>query len=106
MIFELVLARGSIRVDRRDYVVRVGTPDTDLGSEPSIGSCDTLTGTITLSEEIPPGDFRDEVFGHEVGHAIDEEFDLGLSHPQIGSVGRAFVRIVKDNAKTLLPGTD
>lgn len=88
-----------VRIDRHDYSVVYGDPKRIAGADrEAVGHCDGKKKLITLCPSLKRDEYdRLWVFFHEVGHAWNFEFGVGLTHPQIERLGRVLALFVMDN---------
>lgn len=85
----------NIKIAARD--IRVCQVDHLSDDEARWGDYCARTGTIRIEAGIPD-DMKEGVFWHEVLEALDDIYDLKLSHHRLSVLAVAFHQVLKDNA--------
>jgi hypothetical protein len=85
----------SVKVAAVEYSVDA-IADLKLDGEAMCGLCRVGPCRIELKADLPAGRLRETLL-HEVIHAINSEYGIGLRERQVQALGTALVQVLRDN---------
>ena len=84
-----------VKVGHRDYLVEM-VPQLDDGSRELYGECRYDDEVIRLCTRYPTNQQKCTLI-HELIHAVDEMYHVGLSEKQVIRLGKGIYQVIKDN---------